>query len=99
MDGTILYFKQLFVFETIDNAEQSFWRSRHDKRTSPILWREAISKGGCQGILRFGLKSKNASKKKPKTDKRTGHWRKSVDSALTRPAKKFRKGNAVAVRR
>jgi len=59
------------------------------------------SKRGCQGIVRFGLKSKNASKKKPKTDKRAGHWRKSVDLsiALTRPAKKFRKGNAVAVRR
>jgi len=36
-DGTILYFKELFVFETIDNAEQSFRRSRHDKRTSAIL--------------------------------------------------------------
>jgi hypothetical protein len=99
MDGTILYFKQLFVFETIDNAEQPFWRSRHDQRTSTILWRQAASKRGCHGIVRFGVKSKDASKKKPETDKRAGRGRKSVDSALTRPAKKFRKRNAVAVRR
>jgi len=50
----------------------------------------------------FGSASKkNASKKKPKTDNAAGHWRKSIDLsiALTRAAKKFRKGNAIAMRR
>ncbi len=103
VDGTILYFKQLFVFEAIDNAEQSFRSSRRDRRTSAILFRQATSKRGCQGIFRFSLKSKNASKKKTKTKKCAGSWRKFVDLCircveliLVRPAKKFSKGNAVA---
>src|SRR5208283_6224235 len=37
MNGTILYLKQLFVFETIYDAEHSFWRSGLDKRASAIL--------------------------------------------------------------
>ncbi len=103
MDGTILYFKQLFIFETIDYAEQSFWRSRRDRRASAILGRQTTSKRGRQSILRFSLKSKNAAKKKPKTEKRARHWRKSVhlcisfvEFILIRPAKKFRQGNTVA---
>jgi len=99
MHGTVLYFKQLFVFETIDNSEQSFWRSRDDRRTSTIFWRQAASKRGCQGVFRFGLKSKNASKEKSKTHKRAGQRRKFVDSPLTRTAKEFRKRNALAVHR
>lgn len=71
---------------------------------SAILCRQATSKRGCQRILWFSLKLQNASKKKAKTEKGAGHWRKSADlsigrvgSILIRTAKKFRKGNAVAV--
>lgn len=99
MDGTILYFEQLFVLEMIDNTEQPLRRSRSDQRTGTIRVRQAISKGGGQGILRFGLEPENASQKKPKTEKRMGYWRKSGASALISLAKKFSKGNASAVRR
>jgi len=99
MYGTIVYFKQLFVFETIDNAEQSFLRSNWDKRTSAILGRKAFCKRGCYGMPRLCLKSKNASKKESKTEERASHRWKPGDFTLIIPTKKFSKGDAATVRR
>ncbi len=73
MDGTILYFYQLFVFEAINYAKQPLWRSRFNNRTSTILGRQPFSKRYCRGILRFSLKPENAPQKKPKPEKRACH--------------------------
>jgi len=66
MDGAILYFSQLFIFETINYAEQPLGRSRFDNRTSAILDRQPVSKRNHRGIFRFSLKPQNAPQKKPK---------------------------------
>ena len=106
MHGAILYFKQLFVFEAINYAEQPFWRSRFDNRTSAILDCQPVSKRYRRGILRFFLEPKNAPQKKPKPKKCSCDERKSIDLSagsirfvFTRPAEKIGKGYAVAVRR
>ncbi len=106
MDGAILYFNQLFIFETINYAEQPLWRSRFDNRTSAILDRQPVSKRYHRGILRFSLKPQNAPQKKPKPEKCSCDERKPIDLSVgsirfvfTRPAEKIGKGYGVAVRR
>src|ERR1700675_3988055 len=98
MDGAIVDFEQLFIFEAIDYAEESFGRSGRDGRTGMILGRQAACNRGDRGILWLGPEAKNASEKKAETEKGVGRWRKPVASALRRAAEKFGEGNALAAR-